>query len=223
MQSDLALRLFLSGPAGSGKTDVARLLEEQHHFCRVSLGDLCRAECARRGWPQDRPHLQRAGELLRQGNPAALAALALAQVLGRPGPSVIEGVRLAAEATYLRARGVIGVSVEAPAAVRADRLRARDGSGRVPEHRTEREAGALPVDLRLQNDHGDRAALARQVRVAVGRAVIIHAERLGRDLGLSPAGRLAVRQHGDDLDRIARSAGRSTARAGHRDRGGFER
>jgi dephospho-CoA kinase len=170
------LRLFLSGPAGSGKTEVARLLEEQHHFCRVSLGDLCRAECARRGWPQDRPHLQRAGDLLRAGDPSRLAALALAKARNLRGPLVIEGVRLGAEAGYLRARGVIGVAVEAPAEVRAARLLVRDGSSRVPQHRTEREAGTLPADLRLVND-GDRQAMERAVRLLVGRATLLHVQQ----------------------------------------------
>lgn len=217
------LRLFLSGPAGSGKTEVARLLEEQHHFCRVSLGDLCRAECARRGWPQDRPHLQRAGDLLRAGDPSRLAALALAKARNLRGPLVIEGVRLGAEAGYLRARGVIGVAVEASAEVRDARLLGRDGSSRVQDHSTEREAGSLPADLRIQNDHEDRDALRRQVRVTVGRAVMLQAERRGQvqGLGLSPAGLAAVRRHGDDLDRIVRS-GRS-ARRTSRDRAGLER
>ena len=217
------LRLFLSGPAGSGKTEVARLLQQRHGFARVSLGDLCREECVRRGWLQDRGHLQRAGDLLRAGYPSGLAALALITVRDLRGPVVIEGVRLGAEAGYFRARGVIGVSVVAPQALRAARLRARDGSDRVPDHSTEREAGSLPADLRIQNDHEDRDALCRQVRVALGRAVILQAERRGRvrDLGLSPAGLAAVRRHGDDLDRIARSGAR--ARRPSRDRAGLER
>ena len=182
--------IYLSGPAGAGKTEVARILEIQHGFARVSLGDLCRAECARRRWPQDRAHLQAAGDALRAGNPARLAALALGQVRGRTGPVVIEGVRLQAEARYLRAHGCIGVAVEAPETVRAVRLRARDGSSRVPEHRTEREALGLPVDLRLTNG-GDRAALERAVRLAVARAALLHVER-GTGRGGHPAPVLGI-------------------------------
>ena len=170
------LRLFLAGPAGSGKTEVARLLEEQHHFCRVSLGDLCRAEATRRGWPDDRLHLQAAGDALRGADAARLADLALGQVRGLRGPVVVEGVRLAAEAGHLRARGVIGVAVEAPEHVRQARLLGRDGSGWVPAHRTEREAENLPVDLRLANG-GDREALEKAVRLVVARAALLQAER----------------------------------------------
>ena len=180
------LRLFLAGLAGAGKTEVAKILAEQHHFGRVSLGDLCREECRRRDWPQDRAHLQAAGDALRAGNPARLAALALAQVRGVQGPIVIEGVRLAAEARYLREHGVIGGAVEAPEAVRAARLLGRDGSSVVPVHRTEREAASLPVDLRLVND-GDRQALERAVRLLVGRATLLHVQQSTAHRGGRPA------------------------------------
>jgi len=49
--------LYLAGPAGSGKTEVAAILAEQHGFTRISLGDLCREEATRRGWPANRSHL----------------------------------------------------------------------------------------------------------------------------------------------------------------------
>ena len=168
--------IYLSGPAGAGKTEVAKMLAEQHHFARVSLGDMCRAEARRRGWPEDRAHLQAAGDALRGTDPAWLAVLAWERARTARGPVVIEGVRLAAEAAALRARGVIGVSVEAPEAVRAGRLRARDGSSRVPQHRTEREAGRLAVDLRLTNG-GDRQAMERAVRLLVGRATLLHVQQ----------------------------------------------
>ena len=214
------LRLFLAGPAGAGKTEVAEILEKQHRFRRIGLGDLCREECRQRGWPEDRAHLQAAGDLLRATDPARLAPLAWERVRGVRGPVVVEGVRLAAEATYLRARGMIGVAVDAPEGVRAARLIRRDGR-LAPDHRTEREAAHVPVDLRLVNGRHDHAALARQVRIAVGRPVILQAEREGRvkDLGLRLGGIRAVRQVADDLDRIATGP----VAAGRRDRGGLER
>lgn len=180
------LRLYLAGPAGSGKTEVARLLEERHGFGRVSLGDLCREEAARRGVPADRATLQAMGDLLRATDPARLAVLAWARAKTIRGPLVIEGVRLAAEGRYLRGRSVIGVAVDAPEALRAARLRARDGSSRVPEHATERESGSLPVDLRLLNS-GDREILERQVRLMVARAALLQAERGSRAHQARPA------------------------------------
>ena len=183
--------IYLSGPAGAGKTEVAKMLAEQHHFARVSLGDMCRAEARRRGWPEDRAHIQAAGDRLRGADPAQLAALALAQVRCCTGPVVIEGVRLQAEARYLREHGCIGVAVVAPETLRAARLRVRDGSSKVPVHATEREAASLPVDLRLVND-GDRQALERAVRLMVGRATLLHVQRATSGRATRPA---PARQH----------------------------
>ena len=153
-----AVRLFLSGPAGSGKTEVARLLETRHGFARVSLGDLCRVECARRGWPADRGHLQAAGDALRARDGAALARQTLADLCGHRGPAVIDGVRLVAEAEYLRRHGFIWVAVVAREHERKARLRDQEGADHMPDHETERQvvSRALHSDIRLVNDSGNR-------------------------------------------------------------------
>ena len=167
------VRVYLAGPAGAGKTETARWLSEHHGFHRVSLGDICRAETIRRGWPADRFHLQAAGDHLRAGDPARLAALALQEASGQ-GDVVIDGVRLMAEGEYLRARGVIGVRLEAPEAVRRARLHRRDGAGDVPEHETETEAARVPADFVWSTDPiGDGSAL----RVLVARVAALHASR----------------------------------------------
>ena len=194
------LRIYVSGPAGSGKTEVARLLQTRHGFARVSLGDLCRAEARRRGLPEDRATLQAVGDLLRGIDPARLAVLAWERAKTIRGPLVIEGVRLAAEARYLRDRSMIGVAVVAPEALRAARLRARDGSDRVPEHATEMEAPLLAVDLRLVNT-GDRAALERAVRLAVGRATLIQVQRGLRRRDGRPAPSPARRREAAGIER----------------------
>ena len=167
------VRVYLSGPAGAGKTEAAMWLCRRHAFTRISLGDMCRAEAERRGWPCDRTHLQAAGDRVRGGDPARLAALALERVRGR-GDVVIDGVRLMAEGEYLRARGVIGVRLEAPEAVRRARLHRRDGAGDVPEHETETEAARVPADFVWSTDPiGDGSAL----RVLVARVAALHASR----------------------------------------------
>jgi len=169
--------VYLGGPAGSGKTEIAGILAEDHGFHRFSLGDLCRVECRQRGWPEDRVHLQAAGDARRGSNPARLAAIACWKLLAVPGPVVVEGVRLFAEAAYLAQRGVIGIAVDAPAAVRAQRLRARDHYVGTLDHQTEREASDLWADLAINNAGSDRAALAQEVRITVARAILLHAER----------------------------------------------
>ena len=173
--------LYLSGPAGAGKSAVAQLLETKYGFHRIGLSGFCHAMADETGVPPTRRTLQKLGDALRtrMDDPAALAVLAWRRAMSTPGPVVIEGVRLHAEAAYLRTQDAIGVAVEAPELVRAARLRVRDGSDRVPAHATEREAGSGPVDLRIANG-GDRPALEQAVRLAVAWAALLQAERVSR-------------------------------------------
>ena len=171
------LRLYLAGPAGSGKTTVARLLEERHRFLRVALGDFPRAIAVSRGLAPERVTLQALGDEFRaRDGQDALARLALGRLdeLGHGGPGrvVVDGVRLPEEAQTLRAAGFLGVSVRAADDVRA-RLLARRGEAlpaAATEHRTEVEAPAVPADLVIQND-GDPEHLASAVRDLVAVAV----------------------------------------------------
>ncbi len=156
------VRLYLAGPAGVGKTKVAEGLAARHGFQRISLGDLVREECMRLELPLTRGNLQAVGDLLRRDrdDDAALAAMTLARVLPAARGVVVDGVRLVAEAEALRCSGFVGVAVHAREDVRLGRLRARDRSADVPEHRTELEAKRVPVDLRFVNGSDDPAVFA---------------------------------------------------------------
>lgn len=169
-------RIYLCGPAGCGKSTVARLLESEHGFGHLSLGEICRRECARRRWPEDREHLQAAGDALRARHPAGVAMVA--GVVRLRGPLVVDGVRLVAEAQFLRVHGLIGVAVNAPAGVRAARLLSRDGTPGVPDHLTEREASHLPADLWFVNAGADLGRLAAAVRLLVARLALRQAKGL---------------------------------------------
>ncbi len=157
------LRVYLAGPAGSGKSTVAALLAERHGFARAALGDFPRAVAEARGLRPARAVLQALGDEIRGPDPARLARLAMAHVAGA-GRAVVDGVRLPEEAEALRAAGFIGIRVEAPDEERRRRLRERGESWRRGEraHPTEAQAAAVPADLRL-NASGDRQALAAAV------------------------------------------------------------
>lgn len=169
------MRLYLSGPAGAGKSTVARLLCARYGFYAVSLGGIARLHCLMRGVEPTRAALQAAGDLVRAGDEAGLARLALRTIPEDVDDVVIEGVRLRAEALLLRDAGFVGVAIHARAAVRAARLRARDGSEVVPSHQTEAEATTVPAEFHLLNDGKDRwawkgdEALARRVAHVLGR------------------------------------------------------
>ncbi len=168
------VRLYLAGPAGTGKTTVAEMLVRDYGFARISLGGICREEARRRGLPEDRATLQAMGDALRGPEPARLAILAWEHARRLPGPVAIDGVRLRAEAEWLMARGVIGVHLSVPKAVRGARLLQRDHTEVVPLHDTEREADAIPCHLHL--DFGEEAMDVRHTtRLLVARAHLLAA------------------------------------------------
>lgn len=167
-----AVTLYLTGPSGVGKTEVARVLAERHGYAVVSLGDQCREAAQRWGLPTDRAMLQWMGDVLRRDTDARLARDAYRAALCLDGPVVVEGVRLRAEGEYLAAQGVVGVRVEAPEAARSARLLVRDGSAQVPPHRTENE---VPPYAQVIHNDGDRDALVRAVRRMVDRAALEYA------------------------------------------------
>ncbi len=170
------VRLYLAGPAGSGKTMVAEMLVRGYGFARVSLGGLCREEARRRGLPYDRATLQAMGDMLRGTDPARLAVLAWMRIQGMAGPVVIDGVRLNAEAKWLRARGAVGAGLLAPEDVRQSRLLGRDDCAGVPAHATEAQATAVPVDFALDTTGGAVGALQSRVRLLVARAHLLAVE-----------------------------------------------
>ena len=126
----------------------------------------------RLGLPLTRGNLQAVGDLLRRDrdDDAALAAMALERALPDARGVVVDGVRLVAEAEALRASGFLGVGVHARDDVREARLLTRDGSADVPEHRTEREAERVPVDLRFVNGSEDPAVFAHGLEWLLYRA-----------------------------------------------------
>ena len=159
-----AVHIYLAGPAGAGKAMVAQHLADHHRFARISLADFCRAECWRQGWPEDRRHLQEAGDRLRGTDPATLGRLAVETCTPKRALGiVVDGVRLPEEGQALAWAGFAGVGVSASDWTRARRLRARGEGWPVPAHPTEWEAGDVEIDYLLPTDDLSPAGL--QVRV----------------------------------------------------------
>ncbi len=197
-QGDGVLKIALAGPAGSGKSTVAQALAAVG-FRRESLGEVARRACLARGWPVDRRHLQEAGDALRAGhgdNPSGPAALARTAVLRLEFAAsmegawrtdcragwVLDGVRLPAEADWLRARGWAVVLLDVPEERRAARVMARDGAP-VPDHHTERGWTGIRADVRLQGGAVGAAGLVSRCKAALAARGVAVGERGGPEIG----------------------------------------
>ena len=161
------LRLYLAGPAGSGKSAVARVLVERHCFRRIALGDLPRALAESRGLRPERAVLQALGDEIRGPDPGRLAMLALARLEGTERV-VVDGVRMPAEAEVLRTAGFVGVWVSTPYLVRRRRLEERGERWLHGEqhHQTEVHVPFIRTDFELDGS-GDLSALAAAVGALV--------------------------------------------------------
>jgi len=158
------VRLYLTGPAGSGKSEVARHLVERHGLYCISLADFCRQEGLRLSWPEDRRHLQAAGDRLRGTDAATLARLALETPVPTAAAGVVVvGVRLPEEAHALRWAGYLGVGVTATEWTRAHRIWIRGETWPVPARPTEWESAQVRIDYVLPNEGYDLPLLSVRV------------------------------------------------------------
>lgn len=118
----------LAGTPASGKDTLARYLVERCNYLHISTGDMLRAETQRRYGSIERPILHKHGEeLRRQQGAGVLVEKALEQYRQQPQYQgvVITGLRSLGEAkTVIAAHGIV-VFVDAPTAVRYERMRAR--------------------------------------------------------------------------------------------------
>lgn len=121
------LVIGLTGPNAAGKGEVASYLEGKG-FRAHSLSDIVREEAARGGFPPEREHLIRTGNLLRREGGAGVLAERLAPRIGRR--DVVDSIRNPAEVEVLRRiPGFTLLAVIAGEEVRFRRMRARGRSG----------------------------------------------------------------------------------------------
>lgn len=123
----MSLVIGLTGPNAAGKGEVAACLERQG-FAVHSLSDVVREEAARLGFPPEREHLIRVGNLLRQQGGAGILA---ERILPRfTGQDVVDSIRNPAEVGVLRrSPGFFLLGVEASAQIRFARSLARERPG----------------------------------------------------------------------------------------------
>lgn len=96
--------LGLTGPMASGKSTVLSALEKLGYIHHITLSDMIRDECKRRGIPETRENLMNAGQSMRREHGAGILAERVLGVIQKRGYDkwVIDGIRNPAEVEVLR-------------------------------------------------------------------------------------------------------------------------
>ncbi len=127
--------IAVTGMPGSGKSVVARKIEEVSGWPRISMGDIVREETLRRGYELNARNIEYVARLLREEFGPAAVALLLKERLKRMGYRegvVVDGMRSLYEARELQGLGPLCiVAVHASPLTRYKRMIARHREGDV--------------------------------------------------------------------------------------------
>lgn len=120
----------LAGSHASGKDTVAHYLVEKYGFYHVSTGDVFREEAMKKYGSIERPVLYKtANEIRKKQGHGAVSRLALDRYekikSEHPAGLIVSGFRAAAEAKVIKDAGGIIIYIDAPEAVRYERLKER--------------------------------------------------------------------------------------------------
>lgn len=178
----------VAGTNGSGKDTIGKLLADKHNFLFISVSDLLRDECRRRGWPVERQYLRQiSAEWRREFGLGVLVDKAI-EVFdasqGRYAGLVAVPMRNVGEAKHVKELGGVLVWSDADPKLRYERIQSAN-RGRAGEddktfeqfmaeeeaemHQSGDEAtldmaGVKAIcDVTIRNE-GDEAALESQIK-----------------------------------------------------------
>lgn len=112
----------IAGSFASGKDTVAHALEADYGFGHVSTGDMVREAAQRERGSIERPVLF---EVANEHRHREGAGVFVTHALQKPRPLVVTGIRSLGEAKALKAEGGRLLFIDAPAAIRYERMQAR--------------------------------------------------------------------------------------------------
>ena len=150
------LLIGLTGTNGAGKGEIAAFLATKG-YAYFSLSDVIRDKLKEDGLEASRDNLIRKGnDLRRSGGPDILARLVMDKVGGK---AVIDSIRNPKEAAFLKTRpGFILLAVDAPAALRFERVRKRGRN---------ESAGTLEDFVRKEAEENGADPGAQQLRACM--------------------------------------------------------
>lgn len=157
-----AMKLIgIGGTNGSGKDTVARILAEEHGFLAVSVSDLLRAECERRGLSVERENLRMiSAEWRREGGLGVLVDKAAEEFERQGGVHAglaVGSLRNPGEVDRVHELGGTVVWVDADPRVRYERIMAAD-RGRAGEDNVTYEEFIAQEEAEMSQS-GDAATL----------------------------------------------------------------
>ncbi len=187
---ELGKRLvLLVGLPGSGKDEVARLIQEELGYSTLRMSDVLKDELQRRGMEITRENMRKLGlELRRKLGPAAVAKLTIERIVEGKG-YVINGVRNVEEIEEFRRRfgdEVITLAILAPKKIRFLRImkRGRIGFDTTNFERFEEEDLKEITTFHL----GDAIAMADDFIVNSGSMEDLKWKVISMILGICPQG-----------------------------------
>lgn len=150
----------ITGSLGAGKGTVVSLLKERG-FAHYSVSGYLREIIESRGETPNRAAYSALGDELRAADPAGpVATLYAVYQKDAPPHAIIESIHDVPEAEFLRTRGAIILAVDAPLAVRYERIQSR-GS----------EKDDVTFDeFRVLADHEENGGGTHNIRAVIERA-----------------------------------------------------
>jgi cytidylate kinase len=151
----------LSGTNGAGKDTIGELLAAQHGYLFISVTELLREECRRRGLPVARQHLHNiSAEWRRAYGLAVLVDRAIAQYQAAKGEYVglvMSSIRNSHEAIRIHELGGTMVWIDADPKIRYQRVAAADRGRAAEDNKTYEEF--LAEEAAEMQQTGDEATL----------------------------------------------------------------
>lgn len=120
----MAFIVGIAGTFASGKDTLAKYLVDNYDYRHFSTGDMVRVEAQKLYGSIERPTLRKTADELRHREGAGIFA-ERALKHSNEGPLLITGIRSPGERDAIKAAGGIVMFVDAPVAMRYERMKAR--------------------------------------------------------------------------------------------------
>lgn len=149
------MKIALSGRTGSGKSTVARYLQDKHHFAWACPGDHCRSAAKLIFGRWDRLLLNQLDDAVRKMDEDVWVKAALRELPPTADNIVVDGVRYLSNYEYLKPKGYLFCVINSNLQDNLKRLSERDQDLHVERpfaHKGEYEFETIRFDYKITNN-----------------------------------------------------------------------